>query len=79
MDDDKRKVFRVGFFVTVEVDSFHESEAAIMAEAACGWPGSWSPAHDPIPISGVINGHVVTARIIRSQAMMVSPAWHRDD
>jgi predicted NBD/HSP70 family sugar kinase len=35
-----RKVFRVGYFVTVDVDAFDEQEAGIVGERACQWPGT---------------------------------------
>jgi len=66
-----RKVVRVGYFVTVDVDAFDEREAGVVGEVACGWPGDWMPAHEPIPVEGVLNEHRVTARIVRTQALMV--------
>lgn len=65
-----RKRWRVGFYVEVELDAY-EGEAAIVAEAACGWPGSWSPPHDAVISHGVINDKPITASILRSQALMV--------
>lgn len=70
-DAPKRKQFRVGYFVTVDVMAYHESEAGIVGEAACGWPGDWSPPRDPVPVEGTINDHRVVGSIVRSQAMMV--------
>lgn len=66
----ERKPFTVGFFVTVEVDSFNRSEAGSVAEAALGWPGSWTPPAEPVESTGVLNGYRVSARIVRSQALM---------
>lgn len=65
--------WRVGFFVTVDVVA-NRSEAAIVAEAACRWPGNWQPAHDGVEVHGVINGYEVSAEIIRSEAMMITEA-----
>lgn len=70
---DTRKTFRVGYFVTVDVEAWHESEAGMVGEAACLWPGDWRPPHDPVECVGVINGHTVTARIVRSEVLMVKP------
>lgn len=67
-----RQRWRVGFYVEVEVDAY-EDEAALVAEAACNWPGSWRPPVDPVTVEGVINGKPVTARIIRSQGLMIRP------
>lgn len=69
---DKRKVYRVGYFVTVDVDAFDEQEAGIVGERACQWPGSWTQ-HEPVAVEGEIDGYRVTARIVRSEAMMVKP------
>lgn len=69
-----RQRWKVGFFVEVEVIA-NEREAHFVAEAACGWPGDWRPPHDPVAVEGFIDGRLVTARIIRSQALTVtSPA-----
>jgi hypothetical protein len=68
-----RTTWRVGFWVEVEVDAY-EGEAALLAEQACGWPGSWSPPRDAVTTEGVINGKRITAQILRSQALMVKSA-----
>lgn len=68
-----RKVFRVGYFVTVDVDAFDASEATVVGECACHWPGNWSVPHEPVAVEGEINGYRVTARIVRSEALMVKP------
>lgn len=70
---ENRQVFRVGYFVTVDVEAFDEGEAALVGEAALGWPGNWSPPHDPVHHTGTLNGYIVRASIIRSQAMMAKP------
>jgi len=70
-DAAERRVFRVGYFVTVDVYAFDEREAGIVGEAACGWPGDWQPRHDPVPVEGIINEHRVAASIVRSQVLMV--------
>ncbi len=67
----ERRTWRVGFYVEVEVDTAYGQEAAMVAEAACRWPGSWRPAHDPVTTEGHINGKPVVAHIIRSEALMV--------
>jgi len=67
-----RTTWRVGFYVEVEVDAF-DGEAALIAEAACRWPGSWTPMHQPVTTEGVINRRKVAAHIIRSEALMVRP------
>lgn len=69
----ERTTWRVGFYVEVEVSAY-EGEAAIVAEAACNWPGTWSPPRDAVETTGVINDRPVTARILRSQALMVTEA-----
>lgn len=61
--------WRVGFYVEVEVDAY-DGEAALVAEAACQWPGSWRPPLEPTTTTGVINDRPVTARIISSLALM---------
>jgi hypothetical protein len=72
-DPDDRTRWRVGFYVEVEVDAY-EGEAALLAEAACRWPGSLSPPREPVTTNGLINRTNVSARIIRSQALMVRKA-----
>lgn len=67
-----RKVFRVGYFVTVDVDAFDEGEAAIVGEVACGWPGHHR-SREAIAVVGEINGYRVSARIVSSEALMVKP------
>lgn len=72
-ESDGRRRWRVGFYVEVEVDAY-PGEASLVAEAACRWPGSWRPPHDPTTTTGVINSKQVTARIVRSEALMVTEA-----
>lgn len=69
---DKRQTFRVGYFVWADVEAFDASEAGIVGEAAFGWPGNWSIPHDPVPYEGSLNGYIVRASIVRSQAMTAS-------
>lgn len=73
-----RQRWRVGFYVEVEVDAY-EGEASIVAEAACDWPGSWSPPRDAIEVRGYLGDKLVAARILRSQALMVRPFDARVD
>ncbi len=67
-----RTTWRIGFYVEVEVDAY-EGEAVIVAEMATGWPGDWTPPRAALATYGVINGKRVTARILRSKALMVKP------
>lgn len=69
--DSERKWFRVVYAVTLDVLAFDEHEAAIVGEAAAGWPGNWSPPPEPIPVQGEINGWIVQGQLVRSQALMV--------
>lgn len=62
--------WRVGFYVEVEVEAY-EGEAAMMAEAACQWPGNWSPPREPITHLGELMRKPVEATVLRSQALMV--------
>ena len=78
MSSVERTTWRVGFYVEVEVDAYN-GEAAIIAEAACRWPGSWTPMHKPVITEGVVNDRKVAAHIIRSQALMVRPLAADED
>lgn len=69
---DHKRMFRVGYFVSVDVEAFDAGEAGLVGEAALGWPGDWRPRHDPVPVEGVLNGYIVRASIVRSQALQVS-------
>lgn len=76
---DDRRTFKVGFFAWVETEAFDASEAGLVAEAALGWPGSWSLPHDPTESEGVLNGYRVKARLLRTQAMTSAPAENEGD
>lgn len=65
------KKWRVGVFVTVDVEAYDEIGAWAVAEAACGWPGDWRPPHPPAAVSGELNGKPVSALITRSQTLTV--------
>jgi hypothetical protein len=78
VNDDGRQTWRVGFYVEVEVEAY-EGEAAIVAEEACHWPGTWSPPRAATETSGRLNGKPVKARILRSRALMVKPVAPRPD
>lgn len=65
-----RTAWRVGFYVEVEVNAY-DGEAAIVAQAATGWP--WTRHHEPVEVEGFINRKPVTGRILSSQALMVKP------
>ena len=69
-DPTGKQRWRVGFYVEVEVDAY-EGEAVLTANAACDWPGDWSPPRLPTTHDGVLSRQPVTARVIRSQALMV--------
>lgn len=66
----ERKMFRVGYFVWADVEAFDAGEAAMVGEAAFGWPGNWSPPLDAVAFEGVINGYIARASVVRSQALM---------
>lgn len=65
------RAWRIGYFVTVDVDAIDETDAIFAGERAAGWPGDWSPPHQPVEVHGDLNGHAVSARIIRSQVLMI--------
>ncbi len=65
--------WRVGYFVLVDVEAVDGLDAVMVGEKAAGWPGDWNPPHEPVFVSGKLNGNGVTAEIVRSQALMVKP------
>lgn len=66
----ERRTFRVGYFVWADVEAFSAGEAASVGEAAFGWPGDWSPPHEPVPYEGRLNQYIVRASIVRTRALM---------
>lgn len=65
-----KRLWRVGFYVEVEVEAY-EGEAILMADAACGFPGNWSPPRQPVETEGEFGRITAVAKILRSQALMV--------
>lgn len=70
MDDYEKKTYRIGYFVTVDVEAYDDLDAVHLAGAATGWP--IHRARMPIDIHGTLGGRInVTAKIISAEALMV--------
>jgi len=66
-----RQTYRIGFWVLVDAEGADAHDAIVAANGACGWPGDFQPPLRPIEHTGSVNRQPVTAKVIRSEALMV--------
>lgn len=65
-----KKTWRLGIFVTVDVEAGNETDAWAVAERACNFPGEWRHS-EPIVVTGELMNKPVSAIIIRSQTLTI--------